>query len=114
MNCPSCGAVVKEGKFCNYCGAKLPDNTKRVEVKIEKRIEDVAEVKRAAYEEKESELRQKQMKRDLRKGKVKWTIIGILTLYGILNIVFKGPWPISLLLFVGIPAYIVATWLSKL
>lgn len=114
MNCPSCGAVVKEGKFCNYCGAKLPDDTKRVEVKIEKRIEDIAEVKRAAYEEKESELRQKQMKRDLRKGKVKWTIIGILTLYGILNIVFKGPWLISLLLFVGIPAYIVATWLSKL
>ena len=114
MNCPSCGAVVKEGKFCNYCGAKLPDDTKRVEVKIEKRIEDVAEVKRASYEEKESELRQKQMKRDLRKGKVKWAIIGILTLYGILNIVFKGPCLISLLLFVGIPAYIVATWLSKL
>lgn len=68
MKCPQCGAEVREGKFCNYCGASLPDDTKRVEVKIDKRIEDVAEVRRAEYEAKESELRQKKMKKDLRKN----------------------------------------------
>lgn len=66
MNCPNCGAVVKEGRFCNYCGAKLPDDTKRVEVNINKRIEDVAEMKRADYETDESKLKQIQMKRELR------------------------------------------------
>lgn len=68
MKCPQCGAEVREGKFCNYCGASLPDDTKRVEVKIDKRIEDVAEVRRAEYEAKESELRQKKMKKELRKN----------------------------------------------
>lgn len=70
MKCPQCGAEVREGKFCNYCGASLPDNTKRIEVKIDKRVEDVAEVRRAEYEAKESELRQKKMKKELRQGKV--------------------------------------------
>lgn len=28
MNCPNCGAAIKEGKFCNYCGAKLPEEPK--------------------------------------------------------------------------------------
>lgn len=32
MNCPNCGAAIKEGKFCNYCGAKLPDDTQHIEV----------------------------------------------------------------------------------
>lgn len=71
MNCPNCGAAVKEGKFCNYCGAKLPDDTKRVEVNINKKIEDVAEIKRASYEEEESKLVQKMMKRDLRRSRIK-------------------------------------------
>ena len=77
MKCPNCGADVKEGKFCNYCGALLPDNVNRVEVKIDKRIEDVAEVKRASYEEEESKLRQKKMKQEMRKGRIKlWIILG--------------------------------------
>ena len=75
MNCPNCGAAVKEGKFCNYCGAKLPDDTKRVEVNINKKIEDVAEIKRASYEEQESQLIRKMMKRDLRRGKVKRIVL---------------------------------------
>ncbi len=80
MNCPNCGAVIKEGKFCNYCGAKLPDDTKRVEVNINKRIEDVAEIKRAEYETEESKLRRRQMKQDLRRGTFRrivfWMVIG--------------------------------------
>ena len=95
MNCPHCGAVIKEGKFCNYCGAKLPDDTKRVEVKIDKRIEDVAEVKRAEYEEKESALRQKQMKRDLKTGnaKIVFLLIGILCFVLFILSSAKG-WPL--------------------
>lgn len=76
MNCPNCGAVVKEGKFCNYCGAKLPDDTKRVEVNINKRIEDVAEIKRAEYETKESELHQKKVNAQFRARKVRrWSCL---------------------------------------
>ncbi len=71
MNCPNCGAVVKEGKFCNYCGAKLPDDTKRVEVNVNKRIEDVAEMKRADYETAESKFRQQQMKEALLGKKIR-------------------------------------------
>ena len=66
--CPSCGSAVKdEGRFCSYCGAKLPDDTKRVEVKID----NTAEIKRVEYEEQESLLRQKRMKRDLAREKRK-------------------------------------------
>lgn len=28
MNCPGCGAAITEGKFCSYCGAKLPEEPK--------------------------------------------------------------------------------------
>lgn len=111
MNCPNCGAAIKDGKFCNYCGAKLPDDTKRVEVKIDKRIEDIAEVRRAQYEEQESKLRQKQMKRDLRKGKVKWTICGIIFLLGILCAVFNWNPALAFVLLVGVPLYIIADWI---
>ena len=89
MNCPNCGAAVKEGKFCNYCGAKLPDDTKRVEVNINKHIEDVAEIKRASYEEQESKIRQKQMKQNLRKHTfVKFS--GILAVAGILMYILSA------------------------
>ncbi len=90
MKCPQCGAEVREGKFCNYCGASLPDDTKRVEVKIDKRIEDVAEVRRAEYEAKESELRQKKMKKELRQGKV-LKFFGITIGVGFAMILLCGP-----------------------
>lgn len=88
MNCPNCGAAVKEGKFCNYCGAKLPDDTKRVEVNINKKIEDVAEIRRASYEEQESLLKQKMMKRDLLKGRIK---AGFLIAYIVITAVLVVP-----------------------
>lgn len=53
MVCSQCGAVVKEGRFCNYCGARLPDDTNRVEIKVERRFENAAELKRLELEEQE-------------------------------------------------------------
>lgn len=81
MKCPNCGGIVKEGRFCNYCGTELPDDTKRVEVNINKHIEDVAEIKRAEYEERESRLRQKQEEAKFIKEKVRR--ISLLVLLGI-------------------------------
>lgn len=67
-NCPNCGSPIKtDGKFCTYCGAKLPDDVKRVEVKID----NTAEIARAEYEAQESQLRQKKMKRELRKEQMR-------------------------------------------
>lgn len=115
MNCPNCGAVVKEGKFCNYCGAKLPDDTKRVEVNINKRIEDVAEMKRADYETDESKLKQKLMKKELRKGKVKWITCGVLFVLGILCFFLGAGWSmLGFALTIGVPVFIIVSWISKL
>lgn len=86
FKCPDCGAsLTDDSKFCKYCGAKIDDGVKRMEIKIDKRIEDVAEVKRVSYEEQESLLRQKKMKRELRKGRFKtFFFIGCLILSVIL------------------------------
>ena len=79
MNCPNCGAVIKEGKFCNYCGAKLPSDDKTIEVNINKRIEDVAEIKRAEYETDESKLHQRQMKAQFAARKIRrWSTLILL------------------------------------
>ena len=87
MNCPNCGAAVKEGKFCNYCGAKLPDDTKRVEVNINKRIEDVAEMKRADYETDESKLKQRQMKAEFAARKTRrWACLILLAICVVLSV----------------------------
>lgn len=67
VKCTECGASIQDdSKFCKYCGAKIVmEDLKRVEVKID----NTAEIKRAEYEEKESQLRQKKMERELRKEK---------------------------------------------
>ena len=72
VKCTECGASIQDdSRFCKYCGAKIvQDELKRVEVKID----DTAEIKRAEYEEKESELRQKAMKRELRMKSLKWKV----------------------------------------
>lgn len=69
VKCTECGAAIQDdSKFCKYCGAKIvQENLKRVEVKID----NTAEIKRAEYEEKESRLRQIKMERELRKEKRK-------------------------------------------
>lgn len=116
MNCPNCGAVVKEGKFCNYCGAKLPDDTKHVEVNINKRIEDVAEMRRADYETDESKIRQKGMKQDLQSRKIKR--ISCLVLLGICIIGFcygyfseEGGSPVSIAIFSAIVGFFLLVWI---
>ena len=118
VKCPNCGSAVKdEGKFCSYCGAKLPDDTKRVEVKID----NTAEIKRAEYEEQESLLRQKKMKHDLAKEKRRPYII----LAKVLSFVIPGAlaatgWldPTSEVTCVGVAIVFFAVWfvqfLSKL
>ena len=72
FKCPDCGATLTDdSRFCKYCGAKIDDGVKRVEVKIDKRIEDVADVRRVSYEERESDLRVKQMQQQLKAKKAK-------------------------------------------
>lgn len=69
VKCTECGASIQDdSKFCKYCGAKVvTEDLKRVEVKID----NTAEIKRAEYEERESRLRQIKMERELRKEKRK-------------------------------------------
>ena len=73
VKCTECGASIQDdSKFCKYCGAKIiEENLKKVEVKID----NTAEIKRANYEEQESLLRQEKMKRELRKEKRKPIVI---------------------------------------
>lgn len=82
MKCPDCGApILSDSRFCSHCGAKLDDGVKRVEVNIHKRIEDIAEIKRAGYEEKESELRQKKAGMDVNSRRIKrWSCLILLGL----------------------------------
>ena len=82
FKCPNCGASISEdSQFCKYCGAKIDDGVKRMEIKVDQRIEDVAEVRRASYEEQESLLRQKRMQQEFRRVKAKR--ITLLVLLGI-------------------------------
>lgn len=105
MNCPQCGAAVKEGKFCNYCGAKLPDDVKRTEI----RIEDVAEIRRADYETAESRLRQQKMAAELRAKKTRrvscLTIIALAIVLDAMMMVFKfAPFGMGFPIFLSITA----------
>lgn len=110
MNCPSCGAVIKEGKFCNYCGAKLPDDVKRSEVVVRKYIEDAAEIKRADYESEESKLRRMEMLREFKARKVKCISLIVLFILSVLlffvsAIFYKQAWSVGTGI-VSIPAAI--------
>ena len=90
MKCPSCGSPVKEGQFCNYCGAKLPDDTTRVEVNVNQRFEDVAEIKRTEYESAESKRREEE-RLNARSTKRKACIVlaVVLSLITIIGIIIK-------------------------
>ena len=68
FKCPDCGAsLTDDSRFCKYCGAKIDDGVKRAEIKIE----DVAEIKRANYEEQESLLFQKRILSEAKRQKAK-------------------------------------------
>lgn len=61
-NCPACGApITDDARFCSHCGAKLPDNTQRIEIKSEIKIEDTAKLEevRLKYELEEKKRQEK-------------------------------------------------------
>lgn len=72
MKCPNCGAGISKdsGQFCSFCGAKLPDNIHRSEI----RIENVAELERLRYEREQNERREAQEKIN-RKKKIRNKLI---------------------------------------
>lgn len=72
MKCPNCGAGISKdsGQFCSFCGAKLPDNIHRSEI----RIENVAELERLRYEREQNERREAQEKIN-RKTKIRNKLI---------------------------------------
>ena len=120
VKCTECGASIQDdSKFCKYCGAKIVmEDLKRIEVKID----NTAEIKRAGYEEKESELRQKMIKRELRMKSLKWKICGVLFLIGfimalpgILNPskVASGVEIAGIFIVIAVPAFIVIEWITK-
>lgn len=87
VKCTECGASIQDdSKFCKYCGAKIIDaNHKTIEVKID----NTAEIKRAGYEEQESLLRQKMMKRELWMKGLKWKLTAGFNIAGILALVIS-------------------------
>lgn len=119
VKCTECGASIQDdSKFCRYCGAKILDeNLKKIEVKID----NTAEIKRATYEEQESLLRQKKMKRELRMKGLKWKICGVLFLIGLIllvpsliigNVGWYGA--IGAFLVFGVPAFIFIDWITRI
>lgn len=122
VKCTECGASIQDdSKFCKYCGAKIVlDDLKRVEVKID----NTAEIKRASYEEQESAIRQKMMKRELRIKGLKWKICGGIFLIGFamaVSLIFGGPGHIAtstesagVWICVGVVAFVIVEWMVKL
>lgn len=90
FKCPDCGAsLTDDSRFCKYCGAKIDDGVKRSEIKIDinEHIEDVAEIKRAEYEEKESRARIRSIERGDKRGKGKRiTLLILLVLSALMSI----------------------------
>lgn len=90
FKCPDCGAsLTDDSRFCKYCGAKIDDGVKRSEIKIDinKRVEDVADIKRAEYEEKESRARIRSIERGDKRGKGKRiTLLILLVLSALMSI----------------------------
>lgn len=111
MKCPQCGANIEfDSKFCKYCGATMPDTTQRIEVKIE----DAAEIKRAGYEEQESLLRQEQMKRQMKKEKMKpWIVVlkiaSVIVPFGV-GLLIGNTWTLVLML---ISVLFASCWIIK-
>lgn len=88
MKCPSCGSPVKEGRFCNYCGAKLPDDTQRIEIR--NTVEDVAEIKRIERERVESERKEEErLKARSTKRKACIVLTVVLVLVSAYGAIFK-------------------------
>lgn len=114
VKCTECGASIQDdSKFCRYCGAKIiVDDLKRVEVKID----NTAEIKRADYEEQESLLRQEKMKRELKKEKRKPYVILAKVLSVLIPLAigfFVKSDPLPMLSFLGIAVLMFCIWLYQ-
>ena len=84
--CSQCGApVMSDSKFCSHCGAKIDDGVERKEIVIDNK----AEVMRAGYETKESDVRQKKEKMELIKFKATWVFIGVLFLISVVVFIWS-------------------------
>ena len=118
VKCTECGASIQDDS--KFCGAKIvQEDLKRVEVKID----NTAEIKRADYEEKESELHQKMIKRELRMKSLKWKICGVLFLIGLIMALpgillnpskaASGVEIAGIFITLAVPAFIFIEWLTK-
>lgn len=118
FKCPDCGAsLTDDSRFCKYCGAKIDDGVKRSEIKIDisKRVEDVAEIKRAEREERES-LRRERKEKAQTIGK--WIRRGFLIALFLASLIMLliGNSDIKVLggtLLLGATTYTLISWLHK-
>ena len=115
FKCPDCGATLTDdSKFCKYCGAKIDDGVKRFEINVNKRIEDVAEIKRAEREERESLRREKKEKARTVAKWVRRGIIAAILLFGVLLTAYgTDSYFGGLAIIIGVFVYLVVTWLHK-
>lgn len=117
FKCPDCGATLTDdSKFCKYCGAKIDDGVKRVEVHVNKRIEDLAEMRRAEREERESLRREKKEKAATVWKWIKVAIVLIVLCAGV-GLMLTGDQTYMIngfFLIVGAIGYTIITWFHKM
>ena len=102
IKCPNCGAGIdSDGKFCKYCGTKLPDNTQKFEIngkldhtvngKIEHRFSwgsqaRIEKINRKAELEKyklehADEIQKREMKETLMVWGILFALIGVIVIF---------------------------------
>lgn len=115
FKCPDCGATLTDdSRFCKYCGAKIDDGVKRIEVNVHNKIENVAEIKRAEREEKEFLRREKKEKAQIIAKWVRRGIVAAIALTGlILILIGNGHHFLGFMILAGVIFYIIATWMHK-
>lgn len=113
--CSQCGApIMSDSKFCSHCGAKIDDGVERKEIVIDNK----AEVMRAGYETKESDVRQRKEKMELTKVKATWILIGVLALISVILFIVAianesiGGLGSMLLMFYSICGIALCFWLT--
>lgn len=110
--------MTDDSRFCKYCGAKIDDGVKRSEIKIDinKRIEDVAEIKRAEREERESLRRERKEKAQTIGKWIRRGFLIALLLTGLIMLLIRNS-DVKFLggtLLVGVVTYTLISWLHKM
>ena len=73
IKCPECGANMdSEGSFCKYCGAKIPDDVKKMALEIN----DLAQMEKVKLEREKFEYEKAQLHKKNRANRIK-IIVGI-------------------------------------